>query len=204
MGVVKQIVLIFSFLFLGCGILNVDSSDRKEEQYEEEEFYMEAKVNNKEWWRATDSGTARILPINGVSELIIGGRYFYDRYYYEVLYFAVPVSKGIVGVYDLNRWKDEERGWPYGAFFDEIDWDVVIVSYDPNGDPRNKMTITSYDPSTGIIKGTFHVTFVIDPNWYRDQEKLRELGITPPQRKRTDDTISFTEGRFRVRLIKIE
>ncbi len=191
MGVFKQMALIFAFSFLSCGILNVESDKI------DEEWYIEAKVNGKKW-----RVTANAIIVRDRDVLIIGGNYFYNSYYYESLDFGVPASESIVGVYDLNQWEGE-NGEPYGASFTEIDWDVVIVGYLPNGDPSNRMIITSYDSSTGVIEGTFQVTFLIDPNWYKDIERLKQLGITPPQRKRTEDTISFTEGRFRVRLRKI-
>ena len=79
-----------------------------------------------------------------------------------------------------------------GGFFSENDYDVTISSYSATDDSSvNRLTITKYDSTTGVLEGTFRTTVVVD-----SAERVSEPG-EPPRRR--PDTLRFTDGEFRVK-----
>ena len=90
--------------------------------------------------------------------------------------------------------KGIEHEWDEtGSAYYENDGDVLIASYHPTEDAlANRLTITSYDSTTGALEGTFRTTVVVD-----SAERVSEPG--EPARRRPD-TLRFTDGEFRVKV----
>jgi len=81
----------------------------------------------------------------------------------------------------------------YGAHYLELNGDVRIAEYFPTGDSSsNRLTITSFDSTTGIMEGTFRTTLVVT-----EEDEESEPG--EPARRRPD-TLRFTDGEFRVKV----
>lgn len=104
------------------------------------------------------------------------GTLHYPDYWKEVL--LIPVHFIGTGEYDLNQRTIEESSETYGgvigAIFLEEDFDVNIARYYPRSDPQNVMEIVAYDSTTGVMEGTFQVTFVIQDDW-EERVKKKEL-----------------------------
>ena len=76
--------------------------------------------------------------------------------------------------------------FPHSAKLQEINGDAIIATYHPAAPASGGFEITSYDPATRVLEGTFEVTFVVDDGHRRNERRL------------LPDTVRVTDGRFRV------
>ena len=175
-------------LLLGsCGL----TGSGEEEKAKADSTYFRAMFNGKEMWageeiRATFSEGKRFSRWL----TIIADTVHKQHYPYTERLVIVAIFEG-VGAYSLT---EIEREWDEtGSAYYENDGDVLIASYHPTENTSaNRLTITHYDSTAGVLEGTFRTTVVVD-----SAERASEPGA--PSRRRPD-TLRFTDGEFRVKV----
>lgn len=96
-----------------------------------------------------------------------------------------------IGTYKIQRTSAHSEADTTGIFYNtlEDDGDVILDIYYLNeSDTSHFVEITSYDTKTDIIEGTFQVSLIRD-----DSRPKRHPSIA--------DTIQFTNGRFRTKIL---
>ncbi|GJM34375.1 MAG: hypothetical protein DHS20C18_33760 [Saprospiraceae bacterium] len=118
---------------------------------------------------------------------IYAGTFSEEGFRRERIYFnEVPIAEGEYIVKGLTQY-DGFIGTSYSTLADDGDIvEDVYISDDTRSD--NRLTITEIDTVINMVKGTFHVTFIL-PN---PAEKIN------PQ---NPDRITFSNGEFEVQLI---
>jgi len=172
-------------LLLGsCGLTGDDD-------FKANDTYFRATLNGGEMWvgdeiRATFSGGKK----SNQWLTITADTVHKQHYPYTERLVVVAIFEG-VRTYPLT---EIEHEWDEtGSAYYENDGDVLIASYHPTEDAlANRLTITSYDSTTGALEGTFRTTVVVD-----SAERVSEPG--EPARRRPD-TLRFTDGEFRVKV----
>lgn len=191
----KQI-LYSLFLAAWAGTLLLGScrlvgNDDQEKETEADSTYLRATLNGEEEWTAEGTRKTNFLTDAGGFEWLTLHVAYYPgpttRYSYREKLVFIVIYRG-TGTYSLLQ--TDHDGQQTGVSYYESEGDVPISSYHAIGDTSaNKLTITSYDSTTGIMEGTFRTTVVVDSS-----ERVPEPG-EPPRRR--PDTLRFTDGEFR-------
>lgn len=184
--------LVTSLLLGSCGIVE---SEEGAKESTSDSTYFRATLNGEEEWSgepdAAFSQQGRIERWLSISADSVDEKNFPRT---ENLGFAVPFQN--VGNYSLSPTEyDISEGWTRtsGANFYESDGDALLASYNATNDTSaNQLTITEYDSTAMVMKGTFRTTVVVD-----SADREDEPG--EPARRRPD-TLRFTDGEFRVEL----
>jgi hypothetical protein len=172
-----------TLLFGSCGLVGDGDSKAKD-------TYFRAALNGKKWSGNPDAVFSEQGRFNKWLALFADS--LYESGYRERLSIHTPFR----GVREYNL---SEKNYTVGGnlltgggFFSENDYDVTISSYSATDDSSvNRLTITKYDSTTGVLEGTFRTTVVVD-----SAERVSEPG-EPPRRR--PDTLRFTDGEFRVK-----
>ncbi len=86
----------------------------------------------------------------------------------------------------------QEDGYSHGGRFDELDWDVIISSYDATADSTaNILNVESWDEERRIAEGSFEMLLTY---------KGTQDPLYGPSMRRYPDTLRITDGRFRVEM----
>ena len=173
-------------LLASCGLFGSE-----EEAEQESSGYFTALLNGEPW-----RGEAR-GDINEENRLTIGAeRHDSLSYWVEGLSFSAYFRGG--DAYPLGRHSHPSTRRTFGALYSEADGDALIAVYYPTDSAANRMTLTRFDSTEGVVEGTFEVTLIVDPD-DRETEPLPP-GVPPPMERRRPDTLRFTEGRFYVEI----
>lgn len=177
--------LIGTLLFGSCGLVGSDDSNSKAN-----DTYFRATLNGGKMWVGDEMRATFSEGENSNRWLtIIADTVHKQHYPYTERLVFVAIFEGI-GTYPLTE-REHELDETGSAYY-ENDGDVLIASYHPTeGDSANRLTITNYDSTTGVLEGTFRTTVVVD-----SAERVSEPG-EPPRRR--PDTLRFTDGEFRVK-----
>lgn len=172
------VVLLASlFVTLGCNFIGNESTKG------DPETHFIATLNGERW-------VADVQPtvINRANRFdIVGIRNSETSFWNEQLAFSLPFRG--TGSYSVV-W-GERQGDLYGGLFFEADGDARVATYYPQSDSSdNYLTVTRYDPETGVMEGRFRTTLVVSPD-----DQMTEPG--EPERRRAD-TLRFTDGSFRI------
>ena len=171
-------------LLASCGLFGDDEEA-------EPSGYFTALLNGEPWRGEARGG------INEASWLSIGAeRHDSLSYWLEELSFVLYFRGE--DAYPLAPHDHPSTTRTFGALYVEADGDALIAAYDPTDSAANRMTITRFDSTEGVMEGTFEVTLIVDPD-DRETEPLPP-GVPPPMERRRPDTLRFTEGRFYVEI----
>ena len=180
-------VLAGTLLLGSCGL-----SGNKETQTDSN--YFRAAPNGEETWSGNpDAVFSEQARFN--SWLVISADSTYQsRPYRERLGFSISFHGTDEYPLAETEYEVDEVGVRIaGASFSENDGDVLISNYHATDNSLvNRMMITSYDSTTGIMEGAFRTTVVVDSS-----ERAFEPGEPP---RRQPDTLRSTDGEFRVRM----
>jgi hypothetical protein len=182
---------IFVFLFLSAGLCLLCSCNKAdsstypttlEDRIRNSSGNVRAKVNGKEWLSTLASATYHKK-----------GRFGFTAQYYNDQ--MIDEQIGISSVYYLLNKAGIKYSNPYvkgyedstTALFAICDDDAVLANYAVIADSSvdNYITIDSYDPGTGNVKGKFQIAF------YKEHA-LPEVTKA--------DTLRFTDGAFDLRI----
>lgn len=166
---------------VGCGLLGETEGQPVEP---EPETYFRALVNGEAW-----EGDEQQAGLMRTDYITLSSALHHENIfpYFEEIAVWVPWHE--VGEYDISRQRHDSgphEGQYAGAVYGEVDGDVNISWYRPTEGGEHRMAVTGYDPETGLMEGTFEVTFVI------------EEGQRDSPFRRQPDTLRFTDGEFRV------
>lgn len=182
------LAVLSGLLLLGsCGLVDGDGGGTTKS----DSTFFRAMLNGKETWSGEE---IRAFFSDGVKSnrwLTISADTIHKQNYpytESLVFVAIFKEENTYSLVETQHDWDET-----GSSYYESDGDVSIASYHPDGDTStNRLKITRYDSTTGIMEGTFRTTVVVD-----SADRAPEPG-QPPRRR--PDTLRFTDGEFRVQV----